>query len=261
MNVVEFAAVRKISVDRVTQQLNSFLSDRVGSGQGGDVNLSMALGNIERLLEASNIDIHIASTSEEETRAGELVTNRYGWRGYDASNNCGSDQWIDMLPNPTSYFTVVAMQYSRCIGTVTLGLDSTEGLIVDTGYQQEVNEVREAGRRVSELTRFAVNAGPASNLVLTGMFRYLYMIGTCFDDLTDLFIEVNPRHVAYYCRALGFTVVGAEKLCPRVNAPSVLLRLTREVLASKLRVEKGALHTPVRHEIAQPSAVPDLQYA
>ena len=40
---------------------------------------------------------------------------------------------------------------------------------------------------------------------------------------TDLFIEVNPRHAAFYRRKLGFSVVGGEKICRRVNAPAILL--------------------------------------
>jgi hypothetical protein len=43
-----------------------------------------------------------------------------------------------------------------------------------------------------------------------------------FDDIV---IEVNPRHVRYYQRALGFTVMGPERLNRRVDAPAVLLRL------------------------------------
>jgi hypothetical protein len=44
-------------------------------------------------------------------------------------------------------------------------------------------------------------------------------------DITDMFIEVNPRHVPFYRRAFGFRVAAPERTCPRVLAPSVLLRL------------------------------------
>jgi hypothetical protein len=38
-------------------------------------------------------------------------------------------------------------------------------------------------------------------------------------------IEVNPRHVAYYRRMLGATVLEKERMNARVNAPAVLLLL------------------------------------
>lgn len=42
---------------------------------------------------------------------------------------------------------------------------------------------------------------------------------------TDVVIEVNPRHVRFYKRMLGFVEFGAERMCSRVDAPAVLLRL------------------------------------
>jgi hypothetical protein len=36
-------------------------------------------------------------------------------------------------------------------------------------------------------------------------------------------IEVNPRHVPFYVRALNFKIVGPERHNERVDAPAVLL--------------------------------------
>ena len=41
----------------------------------------------------------------------------------------------------------------------------------------------------------------------------------------SLLIEVNPRHVRYYERMLGFRVIGSQRMNRRVNAPAVLLCL------------------------------------
>src|SRR4030095_2870272 len=46
-------------------------------------------------------------------------------------------------------------------------------------------------------------------------------IGTC----TDLVVEVNPRHVRFYERMLGFRVFGPARVDPRVQAPATLLHL------------------------------------
>lgn len=49
-------------------------------------------------------------------------------------------------------------------------------------------------------------------------------------------IEVNPRHVEFYRRMLGFEMFGAERLCNRVNAPAVLLRL--DLSYARQQIEK-----------------------
>jgi hypothetical protein len=36
-------------------------------------------------------------------------------------------------------------------------------------------------------------------------------------------IEVNPRHVAFYGRALRFEPIGSERMNRRVDAPAILL--------------------------------------
>ena len=54
-------------------------------------------------------------------------------------------------------------------------------------------------------------------------------------------IEVNPRHAVFYQRMLCFTQLGEERMCPRVNAPAVLLRLTSEFIAEQTATYGGAM--------------------
>ena len=65
-------------------------------------------------------------------------------------------------------------------------------------------------------------------------------------NISDVFIEVNPRHVSFYTRVLGFVVAAGEKVCERVCAPSVLLRLELDALEDRLkRVGLGQLVPPM----------------
>ena len=48
-------------------------------------------------------------------------------------------------------------------------------------------------------------------------------------------IEVNPRHVAFYRRMLGFADFGGERPCSRVGAPAVLLRLPLDQMGANIR--------------------------
>jgi len=61
--------------------------------------------------------------------------------------------------------------------------------------------------------------------VLAAIFHIAYIHARRLRQSTDLLIEVNPRHVKFYQALLGFTVVGEERMDPRVGAPAVLLRL------------------------------------
>ena len=51
---------------------------------------------------------------------------------------------------------------------------------------------------------------------------------------TDVLIEVNPRHVRFYERMLGFERLADERLDPQVDAPAVLLRLDLEHCAGEI---------------------------
>ena len=50
-----------------------------------------------------------------------------------------------------------------------------------------------------------------------------------------LLIEVNPRHVPFYRRALGFEPIGPERTNRKVNAPAVLLCASFESIAAGLK--------------------------
>jgi hypothetical protein len=60
---------------------------------------------------------------------------------------------------------------------------------------------------------------------MASLFQFIYIYGTRCFDCTDLFIEVNPRHVRFYEVMLGFGRVGPLKTNSTVDAPSQLMRL------------------------------------
>ena len=66
------------------------------------------------------------------------------------------------------------------------------------------------------------------------MLSLAHLVARKVHEVTDVFIEVNPRHVAFYSRALGFVVAAGERICERVRAPSVLLRAELDVLEERL---------------------------
>lgn len=199
------------------------------------------------------VRVSIARTLEEIEAARHLVHRRYAWRGYAFES--AAPEWVSHAhPRRAQEITFVAASQMATIGTVTLGLDGPLGLCAEETHGDIVGNVRANGRRVCELTRLAIAERADSRSVLASMFGLAYAAGRSIHDVTDVFIEVNPRHVAYYSRILGFAVAGAERQCERVRAPSVLLHLEVEALAERLKPSTGA-------PLARPAARPLIQAA
>jgi hypothetical protein len=87
---------------------------------------------------------------------------------------------------------------------------------------------------VCEVTRLALADGVDSRTVLALLLGLAHLVARKVHSVTDVFVEVNPRHVAFYSRALGFVVAAGERMCERVGAPSVLLRNDLDVLENRL---------------------------
>jgi len=145
--------------------------------------------------------------------AGELVQRRYAQRGYDLPI---------AVPDPSLY-TVAAYEQGQLAGTVGVRLDSEHGLYADDLYPMEVEALRGRGLRLCEFTRLAVDSEALSRTVLASLFHTAYLYAHRLRGIDAAVIEVNPRHVPFYVRALNFKVVGLERHNDRVDAPAVLL--------------------------------------
>jgi hypothetical protein len=176
--------------------------------------------------------IRLVDDQGHRDAAGFLVRRRYAWRGYQVGNTVG------IHPNRV---TLSASNEDEVLATITVGLDSVAGLFVDKLYGQEVDRIREQGRRVCEFTRLAVEASVRSKPVLAALFHIAYIHARRISRCSDLVVEVNPRHVAFYERMLSFTVCGGEKLDTRVGASAVLLKLDLAVAERQIAEMGGRL--------------------
>ena len=96
------------------------------------------------------------------------------------------------------------------------------------------------------MVKLAALEGHDPKRLLAALFGALHRM-MVVHELADVFIEVNPRHVSFYRRALCFTVAGPERICPRVGAPAVLLRMSVADLTEKIRSLQNALVEFVGH--------------
>lgn len=161
--------------------------------------------------------IRAAQAETQHRAARQLVRRMYSHRGYLTPD-------VDEPVNRHAVTLVVARE-DEPVGTLTVGFDSAAGLLCDELFKPEVDAVRRSGRRVCEFTKLALDVDGNSKQVLASLFHMAYLHAHRIRGCDDVLIEVNPRHVGYYERMLDFRVVGEEKLCPRVNAPAVLMAL------------------------------------
>lgn len=159
--------------------------------------------------------IRAADSAGQRSSANVLVRKMYAWRGYKVGEAAAAPKGI----------TLVASDNQTTVGTITIGFDGDEGLLVDDLFSAEVDQLRADGRKVCEFTKLAIDGVIRSKRLLASLFHVAYLFAHRINHADCLMIEVNPRHVRYYERVLGFKAMGPERLNHRVNAPAVMLCL------------------------------------
>lgn len=190
--------------------------------------------------------IRLAKSRGFQKGAGTLVERRYSDRGYQ----------IPGQSEDPNLFTFVAYDEGALVGTVSIRLDSEAGLSADTLYKDEIDDLRKAGCKVCEFTRLAVDVKAVSKPVLAGLFHTAYLYASEVRGFNFAVIEVNPRHVAFYAKALGFEPIGPERMNTRVNAPAVLLCVPFETISAALKKYAGDPEAPAKSRSLFPYGFP-----
>lgn len=165
-----------------------------------------------------NFEIQLALTKNQRHASEELINRMYKWRGY------GSDH---RLSDASNCFTFNAVVDGEVVGTLSLTVDVSTGLAADNTFQDLLDKTRiKSGRKICELTKFAFSSTIAPMNVIASLFHTIFIFGTQKFACTDLFIEVNPRHIRFYQTLLGFSLIDRLRPNASVGAPSQLMRLS-----------------------------------
>ncbi|MBN8450516.1 MAG: hypothetical protein J0M13_16245 [Candidatus Accumulibacter sp.] len=157
-----------------------------------------------------------AHTPVEQGMASMLVRRMYAWRGYQTEG-------LGLLAQDPSRLTLAAWHGDEVVATLTLSCDSPAGLLADALYSLELSRLRRPGHSICEVSRLAVDPEFSSPALLVTLIQSAHRHAQQYFAASDVVIEVNPRHVRYYQRVLGFRQLGGRRQCPRVDAPAVLL--------------------------------------
>ena len=194
--------------------------------------------------------IRSADSSGQRSSASILIDRMYARRGYLSTP-------LPQTQLPTR-ITLVASEHDDAIGTITIGFDSPAGLWVDDLFSLETGALRGAGRKLCEFTKLAMDSVVRSRRVLASLFHVAYMYSHRMMGFDSLLIEVNPRHVRYYQRMLGFKVLGPQRLNRRVNAPAVLLCLDFEHARDKILMQPWWFGGKPEFSLIERSLYPDF---
>ncbi|HZP88363.1 MAG TPA: hypothetical protein VFB54_16245 [Burkholderiales bacterium] len=222
------------SATAVTYDMNcrvvSLIGQRRHHAAGLPSILEVARNAQVTLTRALTLRAGLAESHHDIASAHRLVRTRYAWRGYDIpeANRNGTG-----APDFERNVVFIAKNNGAIVGTITLGLDREEGLLAEHTYPEAIQAKREEGGVVCEVTRLAVAEDADSKPVLAALFSLAYATASA-RGVTDVFIEVTPRHAAFYSRALGFRIASKGRVCQRVGVQSALLWLEMDELEQRL---------------------------
>jgi hypothetical protein len=204
----------KLETDQDT--IASFFEEMSGGLTPISLNIPEQEGTREFAHEDREFRIRLANTEERRESANILINKMYSWRGYDNAGASGS--------TPNRITLIASGASGEVIGTISIGMDSPAGLFADEMYHEELEALRNQGRKVCEFNKLAIDTTIKSKRILSSLLHVAYLYPYGLFGYTDGVLEVNPRHVKFYEKMMGFTQIGPERICPRVHAPGVLLR-------------------------------------
>lgn len=204
-----------------------------------------SIPDFEHCINQQQFHIRMANSKGRREAASLLIKKMYGWRGYASDSmmdtpadtpgrHSGAPALEAQPDSPMNKITLFAEMDGATVGTMTLCLDDVQsGLPADEIYHDKLDELRHQGCRLCEPSRLAIDKG-LSNRVFAALIHISYIYAHNIHGYSDYVIEVNPRHVMFYKRMLGFKDFGEERECVRVGAPAVLLRLELDYMKQQI---------------------------
>ena len=160
----------------------------------------------------SDFRIRLANQSQGRNKASMLIQKMYQQRGYN----------IEKVDLESDVLTLTAYDNDELYATMTLNIDSgINTLKCEELYSDVINSYRKQNVEICEVIRLAIE-NQRSLQMFTSLIHIITIYAGLIFERDFIFIEVNPRHVNFYKRMLGFEVVGEERLHKTVNAPAVL---------------------------------------
>lgn len=216
-----FGAAQEIFFGFRPEMSENFVVSFHESHRHGDLEQKMSSDGIGRVgtegerRHKGSYTICLANTQNQKKAARDLIGKMYSWRKFRSDN---------VLQESSRLTTFVAHDgYGRLVGTVTVGLDSHEGLFAEEAYRDEITSLRLTRGKVCEFTCLAVLPEVKSRKVLGGLFHVAMLYASRMFNHSGVVFEVIPRHAQFYEKMLGMNRIASGRICKRANVTAVLI--------------------------------------
>ncbi|WP_150112193.1 N-acyl amino acid synthase FeeM domain-containing protein [Desulfonatronovibrio hydrogenovorans] len=175
------------------------------------------------LLDLDRPAVKFAETREELEKAFSLVYQIYLQKKFITEPKPHQMLYsiYSLLPDTVH---IIAKSYLSVISNLTQIFDTPEfGLPMDVIYRPELDELRNQGRKIVELSALATPREHRWKNIFHYLVQVMYWY-SIYKGVDDVCIAVNPRHVRYYKNLFPFKELGPVRHYPRVDAPAVALR-------------------------------------
>ena len=178
--------------------------------------------------------IKIAETLDEYRQAFGLAYEAYVKSGY-----IPPDPGHPYYYSPYSFLPdtclFVFKSYLTVIASLTEIFDSPAlGLPMDDLYKEELDSLRSNNRSIVELSSFVTSHEYRMRNIMVFLSRVM-LDYSLMNNVNDICIMVNPKHVRFYTLMFLFEPFGKEKFYSKVQAPAVALRLNMDDIEGRLR--------------------------
>jgi hypothetical protein len=205
-----------------------------------------------------DIQVKVASERAEWEEAFRLAAASYRARGYEPPQSSAIRFTRHHALPDTAVF--VAKHESRVVLTFSLVADNAVlGLPMESIYGDEIQELRDAGRRLAEVTSLAdVGLNPREFLqAFVSLIRVMkqYHIRQGGDTWV---ITVNPRHRNFYTKKLGYVPLGPCRSYPCVqDAPAEAFMLDLDLMqANAPKMYRELFDSPLPDAVLEPTLMP-----
>jgi hypothetical protein len=167
---------------------------------------------LRRYTRIDGVTYKIAETREEREGAFNLVYEAYTKGGLMDPNPYQMRVSPYHLQPTTDMF--IAMHRDKVIYTLTLISDDFVGLPMQSIYEDELNERRQAGIYLAEVSCLASRTEYFPGNRMLDVFVQLLGLACQYSQLNNidrLVIAIHPRHFRFYRRLLGITQIGGLK--------------------------------------------------
>jgi hypothetical protein len=206
--------------------------------------------------QCEDVQLQLAQTEWHYRGAFELVHDAYTRAGLDEPNECGLRVTPYQLLDTSQVF--VSTLNGVVISTLTLVQDGQLGLPMEAIYTKEIQDRRERGVNLAEVTCLADRR--LSPKRFFALFCDLSRVMAQFaqrQGVDEIWIACHPTHASLYERRLAFERQGDLCDYPAVlGNPAVPLRVDLTNLAEAYpKVWQRFFGEPIAHEVLAPSAL------